>query len=277
MALRKWTGATNGNFSFGTNWDPVGVPANGDDLVVQGSVAINGSGGLPLANVPSSISVTPNYAATIGAAGNPLEMSCTTLNYNSGGRGAYFTGDYPIVNVSSRMSGAPGLVLDEKTAAGIDQLYISSGLVTTTAGMSITHIHVGGYSAYLNNNATGPFVYLSKGFAKSSVRADLFMVNGHAVWDGTFSPAIQLIMLGGVLDYKSESELSNVSDVVGGVLNLNAVALPSTNRPLYIFEQGTVNVTGTFKVGSPVLVRNLRGRFLRGGEALEVDEYAYPT
>ncbi|HYF51845.1 MAG TPA: PKD domain-containing protein [Planctomycetota bacterium] len=65
-ATKTFTGATDNNFSLGTNWSPLGLPVAGDDLVIQTGATCNfdaGASNLAYGNLTIQMSGTLTWSA----------------------------------------------------------------------------------------------------------------------------------------------------------------------------------------------------------------------
>lgn len=95
MAIKVFTGATDGDYGTAANWSPSGVPASGDMLVFSDQ-STRGMDGSTQAAKAHSIVVEQSFAFGIGSSGTSFEptLGVTTLIFNANSQTkSYISGD----------------------------------------------------------------------------------------------------------------------------------------------------------------------------------------
>ena len=80
MAVKIWTGATDGDWSVAGNWSPSGVPASADDVILSASYVVSITAGLNQSAVTlNSLTVEQGYSGAIGSKAADLQIATDAL------------------------------------------------------------------------------------------------------------------------------------------------------------------------------------------------------
>lgn len=155
MATKYWVGGTSGDYSVAGNWSPSGVPAAGDDVIIQGTVAI--TAGLDQSAVElNSFTVLPGYSGAIGSLtgfliidlgdGDRFEFAGTGLSFISVGSAAVS----PVITNTATVSSGSGLYLLGTALATVTLL---KGSLEVFTGSTVTTINQGYTSTLASDTA----------------------------------------------------------------------------------------------------------------------------
>ena len=245
MALKVWNGAVNSDWNTAGNWVG-GVPANGDDAVITGSVNIDP---IVVATILNSLSVSADYIGTIGTdSSNILDVEGTTFNYFSSGDHCYIFGDWDDITIRSSNKLGAGLVITDSVTHGTGDptnVYLSEGKVEFLSRPSILLID------YESSLLADAYCVLQDGCSTLYQRAGRCFVNNVRVSvslnfaDGELTigslTAVQSFnMYGGVIkNYNTFTSLPTTINVVGGDLYIKP-ALLSTLTTITVLEDGNI-------------------------------------
>lgn len=88
MAVHIWTGASSEDVNTAGNWTG-GVPTDGNDVVIQGTVSMTASLTALQGVTVASITVVADYSGKIGSASAPLVFGACTGTLRYAGKGEY--------------------------------------------------------------------------------------------------------------------------------------------------------------------------------------------
>ncbi len=155
MAERVWgagTGlGTNNSYSTASNWTGDTLPANGDDVIFNGTSVEDCTGGMAQGGVDlHSFTVTEDYTGTIGATGSHLVISVSngtdpTFRFSGPGEAWIEAGASNIdkAYVFGTGSGSDILSLDSALAQEITDLTVFGGNVTILASGDVPNLSTG--------------------------------------------------------------------------------------------------------------------------------------
>ena len=86
MAVKIWTGATDGDWSVAGNWSPSGVPASTDDVIISAAYTVSITAGLNQSAVTlNSLTVEEGYSGAIGSKSADLQIATDALTFQGSG------------------------------------------------------------------------------------------------------------------------------------------------------------------------------------------------
>jgi len=132
MAVKIWTGATDGDWSVAGNWSPSGVPASADDVILSASYVVSITAGLNQSAVTlNSLTVEQGYSGAIGSKAADLQIATDALTFEGSGVAYINLGSNavdPVINGTATYStGSSGLYL---TGTGIGTITCAGGGVS---------------------------------------------------------------------------------------------------------------------------------------------------
>lgn len=192
-----WTGTTSGDFEVAGNWLSGATPANNENLVITGTVSIDGDS-TAVVNITGDLEIT-GYSGSIGSLGNPL-----TFDSDDG-----FT-DNSVVYINS--SGQVHVNFGDSVTGGV----ATAVAVTVDKTASVTS----GYGAYLNATAMKSLTVNGGSVALGSLPDDSFSitniyVNGGRVLIGSGVSATNIYVLGGEVEIDVAGTITSM-DIMGG-------------------------------------------------------------
>ena len=240
MATRIWDsgiGATDLNFLTAANWSDNTAPIDGDTAIIAStSDAILGNLATGLDSMVFRIG--PGFTGTLGTAALPLDIDCTTFDFESGGQSCYVRGDFTTVNVKGGI--ASSTMLDfGATPNAITTLRCmgGSGKVNLQADADVTNLVV--------IDADGLTIAAASGAAIT----DLIMDSGNVtITSRTITTAT---VRGGVLTLAGSAAITTLNLEPGGVVNHQATGAIGTFNGYGGFFDGRDNENvGAVQIGS---------------------------
>ena len=149
MAVKIWTGATDGDWSVAGNWSPSGVPASTDDVIISAAYTVSITAGLNQSAVTlNSLTVEEGYSGAIGSKSADLQIATDALTFQGSGVAYIDLGSNavdPVINgTASYSTGESGLYL---TGTGIGTITCAGGGVSIgRAGTTSTVTELRGIS-----------------------------------------------------------------------------------------------------------------------------------
>jgi fibronectin-binding autotransporter adhesin len=266
-----WTGASNQNWSDGTNWDGGLTPLSGDNAILNDSngavTAALSSGNLPVGSVELQGNATLNVSggATLGVAGNILmgtaaSAAQSTLSINNGS-----TVDTGALTVGSAMGSSglvdvsgPGasLIVENLTAVvgfnGAGTMTIGGdGQVTIGSSVGVLDVGTaGGGTGTLNmGDGTGAGMLIAQG-------VNLGNTTSSVVFNGTANTTFAPVISGSgfiVMDGAGTLELDTANSYSGGTtLNSGQIFVGNDSA----LGTGAVRVSGAATISGSVALAN---------------------
>ena len=132
-AVKQWISTSSKDFNTAGNWEPSGVPTDGDDVYIT-SGSTNIAGFDASATELDSLTVGSKYTGTIGSSGTKLELDATVFNF-SGNGDTYIEGIYGTLTVQDTSTSNTALNLSGST---ISYLRVLGGKGTVTIAADST-------------------------------------------------------------------------------------------------------------------------------------------
>lgn len=276
MAENIWTnGATNGLWNDGANWSLGTSPADGEDIVLNGTATASITGGFEtdaLAKIVRSFHRHPNYTGSVGTSGDPLVLATQARDDNQSpfsSKGKVIVqgpgGFYYVNGGSGTGEITADLYIDTDTQdtaievnGAIDRLYLLKGRVTALSSYVPQIIDVG----WRTNPATDVHLTLQHSQVTSLFQSGGTVLNtGSAsmtavfISGGTFDHGVntsgitQIVQTGGLVIHRSATTTGNVI-VLGGVCDYSQDARAKTVTLLRVhpgaeFKQNAnITITG---------------------------------
>ena len=149
MAVKIWTGATDGDWSVAGNWSPSGVPVSTDDVILSAAYTVSITDGLNQSAVTlNSLTVEEGYSGAIGSKSADLQIATDELTFQGSGVAYIDLGSNavdPVINgTASYSTGESGLCL---TGTGIGTITCAGGgVLIGRAGTTSTVTELRGIS-----------------------------------------------------------------------------------------------------------------------------------
>jgi len=227
MAVKIWTGATDGDWSDSTNWSPSGVPASTDDVYLTADFVVSVTEGLNQSAVTlNSLNVEAGYTGSIGTSSADLQIAADDFTFNGTGVAYIDLGsnavDPVVLETASYSTGTYGLYL---TGTGIGTLSVIDGGVSVgRAGTTSTVTEV---RAIAGKVSIGSGCTLTTSF---NFGAELIVESDHttANQDGGTTQLVKSATVttanldGGEFFVDSECTITTVNLNAGGELRVSA-------------------------------------------------------
>ncbi|NNE45124.1 MAG: hypothetical protein HKN37_00530, partial [Rhodothermales bacterium] len=139
QVTRTWVGGTNGLWNLAANWDPSGIPASIDHVIISGSGTVDLGGG--------AITVADMTLSNKTLSGTSTMTTNGTFTWNSGTlmMAGGFDANGPISLESTTKYLSTTLDLNNTTTWSGGYVYMTDGAVlNNTAGQTMTATHEGG-------------------------------------------------------------------------------------------------------------------------------------
>ena len=258
MAVKIWTGATDGDWSVAGNWSPSGVPASSDDVILSAAYTVSITAGLNQSAVTlNSLTVEEGFSGAIGSKSADLQIATDALTFEGSGVAYIDLGSNavdPVINGTATYStGESGLYL---TGTGIGTITCAGGgvsigragttsTVTEVRGISgDVHIGIGGtvtssfnFGANIIFDSTHTTLNLDAG--RTTLRQSATVTTAHldgGVLTGDSACTITTVNLnaGGELDASAGSDktITTLNIATGSVLQYYPSNMTITNRNL---------------------------------------------
>lgn len=263
MATKIWTGAVSSAWGTAGNWTG-GVPANGDNAIISGSVSITGT---VLATNLASLLITPDYSGTIGTSElQPLDVAGTKLMIY-GGEGAYLWGGFTTTVVACARKTSTGINLVTSSSHGAGSggnVYISGGNVYIAATLGEVHIA---------RNA-------GLGLSEPSVRINtanvtrVLQTGGNCRCDNTTN----LLCSRGRAEVSEDVTMNRMVLLGGQIDNLSLETMPSTTEDHVLIVDGIMRASyASFPTSRTQAIRVMRGGVIDVSESAEdADSVRFP-